>query len=62
MEEMFEEVFAQVGEEHACGDWWEVYDSELFDEVCERITARLGYDCWDCDAFVEWQSQMAEDL
>lgn len=62
MQEMFEEVFSQVGQEFGCEGWWEVYDSDLFDVVCERISVRLGYDCWENTEFIMWQSQMGEDL
>lgn len=62
MRDMFEEVFMEVAEEHDAEAWYEVFDSDLFDIVCDRISARLGHDCQDDDEFVEWESEMAMDL
>ena len=52
--EMMEEIFWTVGEEHGTSTWYEIYDSDLFEEVCERI-ARVG-------EFTEWLNEMAGDL
>lgn len=62
MEEMFEEVFAEVMQELGLEAWYELYDSEDFDLVCHRISERLGYDCWESSEFIMWQCTMGEDL
>ena len=72
--EMMEEIFWTVGEEHGTSVWYEIYDSDLFEEVCERIARVLGldrgeYDFWsemlDWEVggeFTEWLNEMAGDL
>ena len=42
--------------------WYELYDAEEFELVEERITEALGYDCWECEEFIAWNREMAEDL
>jgi len=72
--ENMEEIFWAVGEEHGVSNWYEIFDSDLFEEVCERIARTLGldrgeYDLWSemldwtiGGEFSEWMSEMAEDL
>lgn len=62
MYDMFEEVFAEVMEELALSDWWELFDSDEFSMVEHRVSERLGYDCHDCEEFCDWARTMAEDL
>lgn len=62
MRDMFEEVFEGVAEEHGVEEWYEVFDSALFDIVCDRISARLGHDCRDDEDFAEWENELAMDL
>jgi len=62
MYEMFEEVFAEVMEELGLSEWYELFDSDEFAMVEERITERLGYDCYECEEFCDWERTMGEDL
>ena len=36
MFELFEEVLMEVAVENGCTAWWEVFDSELMEEVEDR--------------------------
>ena len=65
MFELFEEVFEEVMEEVNATGWWEVYDSEYYDIVLERIAERMGIseeELTEREDFCKWDSQMAEDL
>lgn len=59
---MFEEVFEKVMDELNISNWWELFDSDSFSIVEERISHILGYDCWDCREFVNWYNDMCMDL
>lgn len=61
--EIFEEIFWQVGEEYGLTGWWEIYDSEAFDEVEDRIAKRFGVaDASEVPEFSEWNDEMADEL
>ena len=72
--EMMEEIFWMVGEEHGTCIWYEIFDSDLFEIVCERIARKLGftelgeYDLWselldwETEEFSGWYSEMVGDL
>ena len=74
MLKVFEKMFDEVYNENNCNGWWEVFDSELFDEVCRRIVNYFGWvdededeDDFDVcsrnsDEFNEWCHEMAEEL
>ena len=74
MREMMEEIFEEVRVENGSLSWYEVFDSDLFEVVCERIAGRLGldrgeYDFWaemlDWEVggeFTEWYNEMSGDL
>ena len=62
MEEMFEEVLAEVGMAHDCSGWWEVYDSDLFSEVMDILSERYGAAVLESEEFLAWEGQLAEDL
>ena len=69
----FDEIFWMVGERHNVTNWWEIFDSELFDEVMEEIARRAGI-IWNYDddlldleddnvvGFCDWYSEMADEL
>ena len=59
---MFEEIFEEVMEMVGVKAWYELFDSDNFEIVEERISAELGYDCWENEEFVAWHREMAEDL
>lgn len=65
MFELFEEVFGEVMEEVGATGWWEVYDSEHYDTVFERIAERMGIttdELGEREDFREWDHEMAMDL
>jgi len=65
MYELFERVFGEVMKEVGASGWWEVYDSETFEIVRERIAAEMGITIDELDEqedFREWDHEMAMDL
>lgn len=58
MFELFDEVMMEVAEENGCTAWYEVFDSELMDEVEARIAARYGLGT----EYTEWYNTLAGDL
>ena len=61
--EIFEEIFWAVGEAYGLTGWWEIYDSEIFEEVEARIAQTFEVeDASEVDGFLEWANEMAEDL
>lgn len=62
MFEKFDEIFEQVMEEKGYKHWYELYDGDDFDEVIDRISKLLGYDCWENEEFDKWELNMAMDL
>lgn len=62
-ENIFEEIFWEVAEEHGVSGWWELFDSEDFEEVERRIAERFGVaDPCEVEGFIEWNNEMAEEL
>ena len=59
---MFEQIFEEVMEMLELEAWYELFDSDDFEIVEERISAALGYDCCENEEFVAWYREMAEDL
>lgn len=62
MMKIFEDVFEKVMEELSITSWYVLFDSDEFEIVEKRISECLGYDCWECKEFIQWQHEMAEDL
>lgn len=62
MFEKFDEIFAEVMAEKGINAWYKLYDNEDFEEVENRISEWLGYDCWNNNEFREWNHEMAMDL
>ena len=62
MYEMFDAIFEEVMEMLGITAWYELFDADEFEIVEERITTELGYDCWECEEFIAWNREMAEDL
>ena len=62
MMEMFDKVFDEVMEENGLENWYELFDSDEFGEVEERVSNLLGYDCWDNDEFCDWVYYMSMSL
>lgn len=59
MFEMFNEVFEMVMERYNLTAWYELFDSELFEEVEAEIFARYGR---NPRGYREWVEEMAEEL
>ena len=59
MFEKFEEIFWMVGKRYNLTNWWDIFDSEVFEEVEEEIFARYGE---NPKGYNEWVKEMAEDL
>lgn len=65
MFEMFEMVFEAVMEELDLDEWYQLFDSEDFGIVEQRVATALGIstaDLYDIEEFDEWTSEMAMDL
>ena len=61
--DVFDEIFYDVMDELGLSDWWELFDSEAFDEVEIRIAERFSVaEVTEIEGFVEWYNTMAEDL
>ena len=58
MFELFDEVLWKVAEENGITTWWEVFDSELMDEVESRIEVLYGLG----DEYTEWYNEYAMEL
>jgi len=62
MVEKFEEIFWQVGDENGVNEWYNIFDSDLFDVVRDRIVNEFGDDVLESDEFLDWYDEMCEDL
>lgn len=65
MFEMFDMVFEAVMEELDLDEWYQLFDSEDFGIVEQRVATALGVstaDLYDVEEFDEWTSEMAMDL
>ena len=69
----FDEIFWAVAEAHNLTAWYEIYDSEVFDEVMEKIVCAAGLVwtddddlymmlCDNVEGFEAWEQEMAEEL
>ena len=59
----FEEIFDEVMKELALAGWWELFDSEQFEEVEWRIAEALeAEDIEQVEWFDEWVREMADEL
>lgn len=61
--EIFYDVLFEVGDENGKTAWYEIFDSDLMDEVDRRLIERFGVeDVWDIEGYGEWYDEMAGDL
>ena len=61
--EIFEEIFCDVATELDCEGWWELFDSDNFEEVERRICQTFGVeDATEVEGFLDWYNAMAGDL
>lgn len=59
--EKFEEIMEKVQNKYNKA-WYEIYDSELFDEVETNIKKELGDSILDTDEYRNWEREMYWDL
>lgn len=62
MVEKFEEIFGEVAEEVGAESWWELYDSEDFEKVEERIGKEFGEQVFETKEYLDWVQEMYWDL
>lgn len=61
--EIFEEIFFNVATELGCDGWYELYDSDDFEEVERRICQTFGVeDAVEVEGFLDWYNEMYWDL
>ena len=61
--DVFDEIFEAVMDELGLSGWWELFDSDEFDEVERRIAERFSVaEVTEVESFVEWYNIMAEEL
>lgn len=58
MFDLFDEVLMEVAAENGCTAWYEVFDSELMDEVEARIEVRYGLG----EEYTAWYNELAMEL
>lgn len=69
----FDEIFNEVMDQYNVNNWWDVFDSDLFDEVVKAIAKDRGFhfckddDIFDvlmdnCEGFENWYQEMANEL
>lgn len=70
---MLDKIFWAIGHKHNVTVWYEIFDSDLFDEVCEEIARVNGirwnndddlFDklCDEVEGFSDWYKEMCEEL
>jgi hypothetical protein len=62
MFEVFEEVFEEVMEMFGMKEWWELFDSEEFSVVKEKLVERFGKSVLESEEFCSWVDEMGGDL
>lgn len=61
--DVFDEIFEAVMDELGLSGWWELFDSDEFDDVERRIAERFSVaEVTEVEGFVEWYNIMAEEL
>ena len=61
--EIFDKIFGEVSVVHNCEEWYEVFDSELMDEVNEKICKYFGVEnACDIEGYSNWYDEMYWDL
>lgn len=59
--DIFEDIMFEVGKEQGLNTWWDIFDSDVFDEVEERC--RKVIDSPEAEEYFEqWTDEMAADL
>lgn len=62
MVEKFEEIFEAVMVEKGIEAWYELYDSEDFDDVEALIAETYGADVLESKEYVDWVTELYWDL
>ncbi len=61
MAERFEEIFEEVMDEMNM-EWYELYDSEDFEIVENRIAEEFGEEIFETEEYHDWTYQLYMDL
>ena len=61
MNDRFDEIMGQVMVENDM-EWYEVFDSDKFDEVENRIKAEFGDEVVNTKEYTDWVNEMYWDL
>ena len=62
MKEMFGKVMMEIGRGYGMTEWWEIFDSEVFEEVETECESRFGEMEGFQTEWSEWTEEMSEDL
>ena len=64
--EIFDTIFNEVGKRHNLTAWWEIFDSEVFEEVKQEIAKYFNVSVSELytsvEGYAEWHYEMCMDL
>lgn len=65
-EMVFNKIFSEVGDKHNLTKWWEIFDSEVFEEVEQEIAKYFNVSVSELytsvDDYANWYHEMCMDL
>jgi hypothetical protein len=65
-EMVFNKIFGEVGAKHNLTKWWEIFDSEVFEEVKQEIAKYFNVSVSELytsvEGYAEWHYEMCMDL
>ena len=57
------EIMGRVGDKHGLNAWYEIFDSEYFDEVDKEICKYFNVDNVELvEGYADWYNELAQDL
>lgn len=62
MWDLFEEVFEGVMDDLGITAWYDLFDSDQFDEVERRIAEKFGKEILETDNYIDWVDEMCDEL
>lgn len=62
MWDLFEEVFEGVMDDLGITAWYDLFDSDQFDEVEHRIVEKFGKEILETDDYINWVDEMCDEL
>lgn len=62
MWDLFEEVFEGVMDDLGITAWYDLFDSDRFDEVERRIAEKFGKEILETDDYTNWVDEMCDEL